>query len=453
MKDKSEHIDSQLPFVVQCNDGAEGMLSELEDNSVKLIYGSPPYPNADRNYGNWHSDEYIEKITPFIDAAVQKLRPDGFLVINIKANRERQKTGINSRRSLVVEKLALMLEEHWHMYCVDIEIWIKDNPVPTGLRVACQDAYEQILWFSKSGRWKINIDAIRRPYNEESLRSYAQNTYKPRGNGLSYVRKEKRITPNLKGALPLNIIRGSVSGKQGIHQAVQPGYIPQKYIKACTKPNDIVVDPWVGSGTTGVEAVALYRRFYGFDINKDYVAIANEAINESYEAAMIKSRLTQSRIQLQQYFLSKLGDALVEHSDVEERPLLVTIEIPFKITLTVYLFPSTNPPGGRALNEYKFNLSVPSQKRGERGSFDRTFGDPLLVSYIADYDVFAIYDAEKHQSFSLNANVQIRQEAALEAMLKNVATYKRSSGEIVVTAYAPYLVDGIKKWFDLHINL
>ena len=75
-------------FAVKCTDGAAGLRS-LPDKSVKLIYGSPPYPNAERDYGVWRSDEYIEKITPFIDAAKEKLTDDGFLVINVKANREK----------------------------------------------------------------------------------------------------------------------------------------------------------------------------------------------------------------------------------------------------------------------------------------------------------------------------------------------------------------------------
>ena len=55
-------------FSVSCMDGARGMLS-LPDKSIKLIYGSPPYPNAERDYGVWKSEEYIEKMRPFIDAA------------------------------------------------------------------------------------------------------------------------------------------------------------------------------------------------------------------------------------------------------------------------------------------------------------------------------------------------------------------------------------------------
>lgn len=84
-----------MPFNIQCIDGALG-LQRLEDKSVKLIYGSPPYPNVSRNYGKWKSSEYIERMAPFIDAAVKKLTDDGFLVINVKANREPGTSKINS---------------------------------------------------------------------------------------------------------------------------------------------------------------------------------------------------------------------------------------------------------------------------------------------------------------------------------------------------------------------
>lgn len=262
-------------FRILCIDGALG-LEGLEDGSVKLIYGSPPYPNVNRNYGMWKSEDYIERISPFIDAAVRKLTPDGFLVINVKASRERQTSRMNSRRSLVIERLAIELEERWHLYCVDIEIWVKTNPIATGLRAACQDAYEQNLWFSVSPQWTINIDDIREPYKEASLQLYKSHLFKPRANGVGYVRTEKRIAPNPLGALPKNVIIGSVSGRSTTHQAVQPGYLPEKYIKACTAEGDIVVDPWVGTGTTGAAALKLGRKFIGFDISEEYAKLAEE---------------------------------------------------------------------------------------------------------------------------------------------------------------------------------
>lgn len=265
-------------FQVEAIDGIKG-LAKIPDNSIKLLYGSPPYPNAVRNYGNWNENVYLEKISGFLDVTVPKLREDGFLVINVKANRTRCKTGANSRRSLIVEKLAIALEEKWNLFCVDIEIWVKSNPVPTGLKVACQDAYEQNLWFSKSPTWKINIDAIRVPYKESSINKYKTSEYHPRTNGLGYVTKTKWIDPNPLGALPKNVIYGSVATNDTGHQAVQPEYLAEKYIKAVTNVGDLVVDPWLGSGTTGKVAVRLGRRFIGFDIVKEYVNIARQRIN------------------------------------------------------------------------------------------------------------------------------------------------------------------------------
>ena len=270
---------SQNGFTVKCMDGAEGMLA-LPDKSIKLVYGSPPYPNAERDYGVWRAAEYIDKISPFIDAAKLKLRDDGFIVINVKANREKTTSRLASKRSLIVEKLAILLEERWGFHCVDIEIWVKENPAPTGLRVACQDAYEQNLWFSVSPKWSIDIDAIRRPYESHSVRTYEEYEYKPRSNGNTYVRKNKRIQPNPLGALPKNIISGGVSAKIGNHQATQPSCLPEKYIKATTSVGDLVVDPWLGSGTTGAVALQLGRTFAGFDVIESYVLEAEEWLSQ-----------------------------------------------------------------------------------------------------------------------------------------------------------------------------
>lgn len=274
-----DNLFAKKNYYTKCCDGAKGLMN-LERGTVKLVYGSPPYPNAERNYGIWKANEYIEKISPFVDASKEALKDDGFLVINVKANREKHSSKESPRRSLVIERLAILLEDNWGFNCVDIEIWVKENPVPTGLRAACQDAYEQNLWFSKASKWKINLDEIRRPYAEHSIKTYDDYEYKPRSNGSTYVRKNKRISPNPKGALPINVITGGVSSKQIGHQAVQPLYLPEKYIKATTSPGDVVVDPWMGSGTTGVAALNLGRRFIGFDTYSDFVKLANSRFRE-----------------------------------------------------------------------------------------------------------------------------------------------------------------------------
>lgn len=435
---------SDKPFIVIHSDGVKG-LKQLEDKSIKLLYGSPPYPNADRNYGNWDSANYIKKISPFIEAAIPKLRDDGFIVINIKANRERCTTHESSRRSLVVERLAILMEEHFHLYCVDIEIWVKDNPVPTGVRCACQDAYEQNLWFSKSKKWSINIDAIRRPYQAASLRQYENNEYKPRLNGLPYVKKAKKIDPNPLGALPVNVIRGSVSGRIENHQAVQPIYLPSKYVLATCKEGDLVVDPWAGSGTTGIAAITYGCEFIGFDIFKEYVDMANQNIAKAWEDFKKHARVSQERKNLQDYFLLSLKENVLSHSETGLRPVEFELQEQDVICkYRLYIFPATNPPGGRSLDEYKFNLNVPGQIRGQKGNFD--WSDDyivLLVAYVAEFDVFVLFDPLKHEDFAWNSNVQMKVEVFADAMAKGTAKYKKKNGEVIFACKSTKLLECI----------
>ncbi len=263
-------------------DGVKGMDEYLEDNSVKLLYGSPPYPNAKRDYGYWSEEEWTDFMKDFLTTAYKKLHNDGFIVINVKANRFKPKKA-TSKRSLVVEKLMIWMEEELGLYCVDIEIWSKTNPMTTGLRAACQDAYEQNLWFSKNANWEINLDPIRRPYPESTLKMYERATYKPRKNGVGYISKTKKIEPHPLGALPTNVILGPVANNRTKHQAVQPSYLPERYIKACTNEGDLVIDPWSGSGTTGMKAVELNRDFVGFELNEEYSVLSKENIQKIFD--------------------------------------------------------------------------------------------------------------------------------------------------------------------------
>lgn len=257
------------------------LIQTLPDKSIKLFYGSPPYPNAKRSYKTWKSEDYLNIFSEYITKIKPKMRDDGFVVINVKANRDKETTKINSQRSLIVEKLAIELNEKHQLYCVDIEIWVKTNPVPTGIRVAAQDAYEYILWFSISPKWTINLDEIRREYKSSTLSTYKNTTYKKRSeNSPQYVSRDKIIKPNPKGALPVNVLIGASSTKRVNHPACQPGYVPVKYILATTSEGDIVFDPWNGSGTTGIEALTLGRKYIGFDLYPQYVDFTIETLKE-----------------------------------------------------------------------------------------------------------------------------------------------------------------------------
>ena len=260
---------------------SEKLIKSLPDKSIKLFYGSPPYPNAKRSYGVWKTEEYLNKMKPYLKNIKTKMKNDGFIVINVKANRDLATKNKSSQRSLIVEKLAIQMQEEYELYCVDIEIWVKTNPVPTGVRVATQDAYEYILWFSVSPKWEINIDSIRRPYKESTLKTYDNTIFKKRAvDNPQYVTKDKKISPNEDGALPINVIIGSSSVKSVNHPACQPGYLSERYILATTNEGDIVFDPWNGSGTTGIESLKLNRKYIGFDMNEEYICLTKKYLIE-----------------------------------------------------------------------------------------------------------------------------------------------------------------------------
>ena len=80
-----------------------------------------------------------------------------------------------------------------------------------------------------------------------------------------------------------------------------------------------------------------------------------------------------SKQALNTIFVEGLGDHVVWHSDTSSFPLLVDLQ-PRNLRLRVYLWNCTNPPGGRALDEYKIQVILPGQQRGERGQLDYSDG-------------------------------------------------------------------------------
>lgn len=155
-------------------------------------------------------------------------------------------------------------------------------------------------------------------------------------------------------------------------------------------------------------------------------------------------RLSKNRIELQTRFVNDLGDYAEVLSPIEHWPLQIQIKS-IGIVFAVYLFPNTNPHGGRSLQEYKFNLKVPGQKQGERSDFDYALGEPLLISYAEDYDTYIIYEAKKHTNFLWSSNIQSRVELLRDASINGLATASKKNGEILIGVISSRLKYGISK--------
>lgn len=154
--------------------------------------------------------------------------------------------------------------------------------------------------------------------------------------------------------------------------------------------------------------------------------------------------------QLYKLFIEGLGDIVEKHSDFNKPPLLVDLMAPYPLRLRVYLYNCTNPPGGRSIEEYKFQVILPGQKRGDRGQLDYSdWRMPILAAYALIGDnigdgVFVLWDAYKHDSFAYSANMQVRAETILKALSSNVAISRRGNGEIILATRPQHLFEAIK---------
>lgn len=159
---------------------------------------------------------------------------------------------------------------------------------------------------------------------------------------------------------------------------------------------------------------------------------------------MSKNKRLSKRM-LNSIFLDGLKDHVTWNSNVAQSPLLVNLQ-PRNLRLRVYLWNCTNPPGGRALDEYKIQIILPGQQRGIRGNLDYSDGRlPLIGALVRDGEdiVFAFWDATKHADFAYSCNMQIKADVIVESLCKKVAETVRSNNERILCARPQYLYDAI----------
>ena len=158
-----------------------------------------------------------------------------------------------------------------------------------------------------------------------------------------------------------------------------------------------------------------------------------------------------SKHDLNKRFIVGLDHHVSWHSDISTFPLLIDLQ-PRKLRLRVYLWNCTNPPGVRALDEYKFQVILPGQRPGMRAQPDYSNGrTPIIAALIQDGgdDVFALWDADKHKDFAYSANMQVKAEVIIQALCARVAETVRHNHERIVCARPEHLYDAIIRRMDI----
>lgn len=266
---------------------SQRLLQALPDNSVDLVVTSPPYAlQFKKEYGNASKQDYVEWFLPFARQIFRVLKPEGSFVLNIGGS---YNAGTPTR-SLYHFKLLIALVEEINFHLAQECFWFNPAKLPapaewvTVRRQRIKDSVEYVWWLSKTAWPQADNRRVLVEYSADMTRLIERGYIaKKRPSGHNITNK---FRADLGGAIPSNVIeRGNNESNsdfikackaQGrkVHPARFPAAIPEFFIKLLTIENQLVLDPFAGSNTTGRVAENLRRNWMAFDTDVDYLRVS-----------------------------------------------------------------------------------------------------------------------------------------------------------------------------------
>jgi site-specific DNA-methyltransferase (adenine-specific) len=248
------------------NSDIADILPEIPSDYIQAVVADPPYYNVLKEDWDtqWNQiNDYLEWCDFWTSHCMRVLKEDGLFFI----------FGQLGKREHVFIHLMSRLCEKYQFH--DLVIW--DRVVGYNeRRDSFTPSYEMILILRKSEIVKFNKDAVRIPYDEKTINLYLRDK--------RYKDKQARIEHLEKGRYSTNIIsipslKGASKEKCG-HPSQKPLELISKLIMCSTDVEDIVLDPFLGSGTTAVAAEMLGRKWIGIEKDKDYCSICENRLKE-----------------------------------------------------------------------------------------------------------------------------------------------------------------------------
>ena len=285
-------------------------LTNIPDNSVDMCVTSPPYYNL-RDYKNSGQigaentvKDFVENLCKVFDEIHRILKPTGSCWVNIGDTYDKKRLlQVPSRFEIA------MCDRGWHLR--NEIIWSKPNPQPISSKDRFWGNHEKFFWFVKDvKKYYFNRDAILVPQAEISIRRmFSKNNMSKRkdfnatskeGFAISSDSQDKhyaRMREEMGIDKEFNYEELIKSGKcptrpefdtwnvpsvtyKGAHFAVYPPELIEKPILSCCPEQGIVIDPFMGSGTTGEVAKLNNRKYIGLELNPEYAILANERISK-----------------------------------------------------------------------------------------------------------------------------------------------------------------------------
>lgn len=243
-------------------------LKDLASDSVDLIITSPPYADQRKTtYGGIKPGVYVSWFIPIADELQRVLKPTGSFVLNIK---ERV---VEGERHIYVMELIIEMRKRGWLYTEEY-IWHKRNCYPGKWPNRFRDAWERCIHFTKNKKFAMYQDSVMVPMGDwkNSRLKTLSDTDRIRDEskvGSGFGKKiENWVGRDL--AYPTNVLHLATECGNKKHSAAFPESLPEWFIKLFTKPGDIVLDPFVGSGTTLRVSQRLERRSIGIEVSAEY---------------------------------------------------------------------------------------------------------------------------------------------------------------------------------------
>lgn len=270
------------------------LFDNIEDDSIDLVITSPPYADT-IFYGDDVENktllEYPEWFAEIGKKIKRVLKPSGSFILNINDRVEKKE------RSLYAMKTVIALKEISGLKFHDTYIWAKQSGLPTGNKKRLNDKFEYIFHFVKDTSLnKCNMDIVREPYAKNTL----GRIYRPDGTikevGINdgvdskgkIKNKSKKLKLNPLGKIPTNVFTfqtaGVLRGENYVgseHPAAFHPDLPKWFINWLTDEDDVVLDPFIGSGTVAEVCVEMKRKYIGMELNKNYEDIILRRIQNS----------------------------------------------------------------------------------------------------------------------------------------------------------------------------
>jgi site-specific DNA-methyltransferase (cytosine-N4-specific) len=268
---------------------SKDLLSSLDSSSVDLVITSPPFAlQRKKEYGNKDQFEYVDWLISFGEEIYRVLKDTGSFVLDLGGA---YKKGIPVR-SLYNYRVLIRMCDECGFNLAEEFFWHNPAKLPSPIewvnkrKIRVKDSVDTVWWFSKREFPKADVKKVLAPYSDrmKKLMEDPENFYKPKKRPSGHDISNNFGTSNNGGAIPPNLLQYSntdsnsqylrlckdFSAKK--HPARFPAKLPEFFIKFLTDENDLVLDIFAGSNTTGEVAEKIGRRWIACEINRDYLA-------------------------------------------------------------------------------------------------------------------------------------------------------------------------------------